>query len=96
MSPAMKEDSVCFLTVSFHILRIRLWGHNPDVRGSLGHLPSGVFLRLLSQSSRSETQAKPLSASQALGPNTQPQGALSGLIPESLCNSGCCFAWLRS
>ena len=25
ISPAMKEDSVCFRTVSFHILRIRLW-----------------------------------------------------------------------
>ncbi len=26
MSPVMKEDSDCFLTVSFHILRMRLCG----------------------------------------------------------------------
>lgn len=25
ISPVMKEDSDCFRTVSFHILRIRLW-----------------------------------------------------------------------
>lgn len=47
MSPAMKEDSVCFLTVSFHILRIRLWGHSSDVRGPLGRPPSTIFLRPL-------------------------------------------------
>ena len=28
MSPAMKEDSVCLRTVSFHILRIRLWNQS--------------------------------------------------------------------
>lgn len=42
MSPAMKEDSVCFLTVSFHILRIRLWGHSANVRGPLGPPPSRI------------------------------------------------------
>lgn len=44
MSPAIKEDSVCFLTVSFHILRIRLWGHSPNMRGSLvSPHPPGSF-----------------------------------------------------
>lgn len=47
MSPAMKEDSVCFLTVSFHILRIRLWGHSPDMRGTLSCPPSRIFLKPL-------------------------------------------------
>lgn len=42
MSPAMKEDSVCFLTVSFHILRIRLWRHSPDMKGPSSRLPSGI------------------------------------------------------
>lgn len=46
MSPAMKEDSVCFLTVSFHILRIRLWRHSLDVSPPpLGCPPSRIFLR---------------------------------------------------
>lgn len=40
MSPAMKEDSVCFLTVSFHILRIRLWGHSLAVSPPTPRLPT--------------------------------------------------------
>lgn len=39
MSPAMKDDSVCFRTVSFHILRIRLCGRGPHVKGVLSSDP---------------------------------------------------------
>lgn len=36
MSPVMKEDSDCFLTVSFHILRMRLCGERKRQNMSAG------------------------------------------------------------
>ena len=88
MSPAMKEDSVCFLTVSFHILRIRLWGRNPDMR-ALGPpilpMPDGYHQGLGGE----------VPCARGAGSGPQP-GARILPVPGSLCSSGHCSAWLRS
>lgn len=59
MSPAMKEDSVCFLTVSFHILRIRLWRHSPDVKGPRATHPPGSETTCLMHTTRDLGQPLP-------------------------------------
>lgn len=72
MSPAMKEDSVCFLTVSFHILRIRLWGHSPEVRGPC-RPPSRTSLRPLTWGNHQGPGPSAAPLLELLGPTLSPR-----------------------